>query len=350
MNKILMITGVMISIAVFGFSLTADIQFLKIDQWNHGDKEIYRGIWDPLIDELGHIVAPAGGKRGAFLISPQDAFVFAPFGQGPSDLAIMMSNCNHQGDIAFLEYPPKLKIFTRKDNTYVWKATKWLKQEYYAIRARDMLSIHGHWILGGYFLYKEEKKKEFVSLVKIFNEQGKPQKELLKREFSTPNKIGSMDCYLAASKDRIFFMMENELKVFVIAADKLDVVKEVDLMTPPFYKKMPADYYTFKQYTDNKGFRLDYEKWKTTYSRITRVAVEDNYLAIQIRTFGKDQKKFAMLFYGIDDFELKYTFPIDDLFLGARNGVYYFYRNGNPGYDEGTGECVIHLYSFRVKK
>ena len=351
MKKILMITAMMLLTVIFAFPAAAVEPFQQIAQWNHGDKEIYKGIYDPIIDDFGHIVAPIGGMLGVFLISPKDAVMFAPFGQGPSDLAIMMASCNYQKDIAFLEYPQKIKIFTRKANTYVWKATKWLKQEYYPILARDALYINNHWILGGYFMYKEDKKKEFVALVKVFNEKGKPIKELIKREFpKLLTRTEDMDCYLTAHKDRVFFLMENELKVHEISAVQLEVKKEIALTVPPFYEKMPADFYKYKHYTDDKQYHLDHEKWKTSYSRITRVAVEDGYLVLQIRTPAKDQKKFAMLFYGIDDFELKHTVPIDDYFLGARNGVYYFYKNGNPGFDEDTDECIIHLYSFKGKK
>jgi hypothetical protein len=350
MKKILIITGFLLNIAIFIYPLSTVEEFQKITQWNHGDKGFFKGIDDPLIDDFGHLVLPIGGKIGTFIISQKDALLFAPFGQGPSDISLLMATCHFQNDIAFLEYPQKIKIFTSKENTYVWKETKWLKQEYYSILAKDMLYINDQWVLGGYFLLKEDTHKEFAEMVKVYNNKGKPIKALIKREFPSPNRNRDMDSYLTTYDGRIFFMLENELKVYEISAAQMKVKKEIALTVPTFYKKMPADFYKFKRYTDDKEYHLDYEKWKTAYSRITRVTVEDGYLVLQIRTPGKDQKKFAMLFYTLDNFELKHTLPIDDYFLGARNGVYYFYKNGNPGYDEGTDECIIQLYSFREKK
>ena len=350
MKKTCLLILVILSLAVGEFIRAESTDFKLIDTWDHGDKEIYTEIIDPLIDNQGNIVTMIGGKVGSRIISKTDNFIFAPFGQGPSDLLLVMAQCPYKNDIAFLEYPNKIKIFAKQDKTYVWKATKWLKQSYYPNLVRDMIFIDNKWITGGYKLLKEGSNVQLAALVNIFDEEGKLLKELLKKEFPTGKRYGSEDYYLTVNNDLVFFMVEYELKVHEISPSRMVVIREIPLTIPPCYKKMPEDFYNFILYKEDKGLSLDYQRWKTGYSYITRVVVEDGYLVIQVRAFGENQKKFALLFYDLKNFNLTLTYPIDDYFLGARNGIYYFYRNGNPGYDEDTEQCIINLYSFKGKK
>ncbi|RPI72278.1 MAG: hypothetical protein EHM45_22460 [Desulfobacteraceae bacterium] len=349
MKKIFLVMLLIGILATGTFTQTVGGDFKLIDTWNHDDKEILTCVGDPIINDEGNVVARICGKVGSVIISKKEVVSFAPFGQGPSDLYLMMAQCRYQNDIAFLEYPNKMKIFTRKDNTYVWKSQMWLKQGYYPYIVRDMIFIDDKWFTGGYKILKEGSKVQNAALVNIFDEQGKLIKELLKKEFPTGIRHEE-DYYLTHYNNRVFFMVEYELKVHEISATRMEVTQEIPLTIPPFYKKMPADFYNFVFYKEEKGLSLDYERWKTSYSYIMRVAVEDGCLVIQIRTFGENQKRFALLFYDINNFSLKRTISIDDYFLGTRNGIYYFYRNGNPGFDEDADECVVNLYSFKEKK
>jgi hypothetical protein len=127
----------------------------------------------------------------------------------------------------------------------------------------------------------------------------------------------------------------------------LEFVKEWNLEIHAFYKKMPENYFMMPKPGDSRSFMGVIEDWKTTYSRITEAAIEDSYLVLQIRTCNKKQKKFAMLFYNVDTLKLEKTIFTDDFFIGARDGRYYFYANGNPSRDEGTDECIINIYAFK---
>ena len=337
-------------IAMMGF-LSAEEEFIRIEQWNHGDQELYVGIDGPLIDKDGHMVAYFG-KLGARLITPDNVTAFAPLGQGPSDAYLVCGICQYNDDIAFVELYHKIKIFTKKGNTYAWKATNWLKRDYYPQIIRDVIFFKDKWFLAGDNTISEKGEKFEKSLIKVFDSAGKPIKVLIERVYNGKNAFHQMDHYIVHNnKDRVFFLAENELKVYVICPDKLEILKEVNLEIPAFYKKMPDDFYVFKLYeNDSRDFYRDYQKWKTSYSRIVRVKQEGNYLAIQIRTFGEKQKKFAVLFYNVDTFKLEKIFSTDDLFLATRDGKYYFYANGNPGYDEGTDNCIINIYAFKEKK
>ena len=159
-----------------------------------------------------------------------------------------------------------------------------------------------------------------------------------------------MDYHLAVHNSRIFLIVENELKVYEISPDKVAVIKETNLESPPFYKKMPGDFYSFKKYNSpGRELSRDINYWRTSYSRITNIAVEDGYLVLQIRAFEDETKKFAMLFYNADTFKLEKTVFIDDYFIGAQDGKYYFFAHGNPGRDEDVDDLIINIYSMKEK-
>jgi hypothetical protein len=207
------------------------------------------------------------------------------------------------------------------------------------------------WFLAGENTLSQKGEKSEVSMIKIFSSAGKPVTNLIKRVYNNFSAYHRMDHFITHGKDRVFYMAENELKVYIICHDNLKVLREVNLDKPGFYKKMPDDYYAFKRYeNDQRGWDRDHQKWKTTYSRIMRVKREGNFLVIQIRAFGEKQKKFAVLFYNADTLKLEKTFATDDLFLGTLNGKYYFYAHGDPGFDEGTDDCIINIYAFKEKK
>ncbi|MCU0287446.1 MAG: hypothetical protein MUF15_13765 [Acidobacteria bacterium] len=330
-------------------------EFRPIQQWNHGDQGIYTSIFDALIDNDEHVVI-AQGKVGLKLITPEKVIFFAPIGQGPSDIYMMRAMCNYKTDAAFIEMTQKVKIFTKKDNTYKWKETKWLKQEYYSHSFKRALFINEKWFLAGEKdLAKEEKqkdeKKQQVNLLKVYDNNGKPLASLINRTYEKPNGFYLMEYYLAGYKSNVFLMAENELKVYQFDVNSLIIIKETSLEVPSFYKKMPEDFYIFKKYDDDPlGFNRDYEYWKVSYSRIENISVEDGYLVVQIRTFQDSQKKFALLFYNADNLKLEKTIFVNDYFLGSRNSKYYFYANGNPGRDEDTDKCIINIYAFDGKQ
>ena len=68
-----------------------------------------------------------------------------------------------------------------------------------------------------------------------------------------------------------------------------------------------------------------------------------------MRTCEAKLKKFALLFYNAENFKLERTIFTNDLLLGAKDGKYYFYANGDPGRDEEAEEFIIHIYSFGDK-
>jgi hypothetical protein len=326
-------------------------EFKKVDQWNHGDQGIYKHLDRGIIDGDGNVITRTGNTR-SLLITPKHVFSFAPTGQGPGDIYILAAACHYQNDLAMLEYTQRLKIFKKKENKYVWKETKWLKRDKYNQKITDILFYKDKWFLAGQhpLNYNKNEKTKTVSLLRVFNEDGKPVKELITRNLNILDRTSEMKYYVVLHGDRLLFLAENELKVHEISPEKMEVQKEVKLETPAFYKKMPGDFYKNKHYSDTKDFVKDIQYWMTSYSRIINVLVENGLLVIQIRTCSEELKKFAVLFYDADSLELKKTFFINDFLLGARNGIYYFYANGRPGLDDDIDECTINLYEFKGKK
>ena len=327
-------------------------EFKQINKWNHGNKEIYSIIYGTVINNKGNILFRAGKQMKSVYITPTDVKEFGFLGQGPSDLYMPLNSCNYLEDIAYYEVTGKIKIFTKKDNTYTWKETISLKSPMRTI-CRDFLFYNDKWFLAGVITksWDLSKKKNRFFRFYAFDNKGEKLKGLLPVEAESPFKDGSLEYFLSLHKGRILFMVENELKVISIDTNKIEVLKENVLDAPSFYIKMPRDFYTQNdaQISQNK-LGMDIEKWKTSYSIITNTAIENGYLAIQVRTCSDKLKKYAMLFYNAETFKLEKTFLIDDFFIGSRNGIYYFYANGNPGYDENADECIINLYAFTEKK
>jgi hypothetical protein len=321
--------------------------FTIVEQWRH-DTEIFGHALHSIVDADNHIVG-VFFKLGHRFISPQTVTAFAPRGQGPGDLMDSRTLFPYRGDIAIVEMAGKIKVFQKKEGTYVWKKTVWLKRGRYGHIVRGGTFWDNKWFLTGFNFLGMDNKIGRFALLTVYDEAGMHLKNLLQVEYSEPNMLTELDYYIVGVDDRLFFLAENELKVKVITADALKVIKEVALKVPDFYKKMPADFYIYKRYDDpSENFSRDIEQWKTSYSRITGVVVDGDTLVLQVRTCRDKLKRFALLFYNIDNFRLKRTIFIDDFLLGAREGKFYCYANGNPGWDEAADQCIINVY--RIQK
>ncbi len=324
------------------------VEFRQIKQWNHGNKELYEVLYCTVITNDGNVVIRPGAKKESVLITPEETVFFAPMGQGPSDIYLPISACNYSEGIAYLEFQKKIKIFSKKNNTYTWKETIWLKGQF-APMGRDILFYNGKWFIAGSNAqaYDSRKKIRTDFLLEVFNNKGEIVKGFFHIQYKDKVDNGSKDYFLALNQSHIFFMIENELKTVEIDADELKILREIDLEIPEFYKKMPGDFYILKEYhMDTNRFMKDTELWKIAYSSITNIDTCDAFLVVQVRTCSDKMQKYAVLFYDVNTLKLKKTFFTGDFFIGAKNGFYYFYANGNPGYDEEADKCIINLYSF----
>jgi hypothetical protein len=261
----------------------------------------------------------------------------------------------YKGDLAILEQMSRIKIFTPKNDTYVWKETKWLQNGKYPSFVKSGIFVGDKWFIGGYHaLEMNMTTQEYeVALLKVFDKEGKLLKSFFKKKGKGPNRHMDMKYHVATDeKNSVFFARENLLKVSVISVDKVALSKEIHLEQPSFYKSMPEDFYMMRKHYKNiyKELELDMEKWATEYSAITRIGVYKNYLVVQLRTASSDLKKFALLFYDREkNFKLEKTVFLDDFMLGLKDGKFYFFANGNPAQDEDTDDNIINIYSLMKK-
>jgi len=349
MKKKITVTSIIIFFIILHASAAETLQ--RFDQWKHPDKVVYN-IWDGKIDKDNELILQYGtGPLG--LVSREKFTHFAPTGQAPSELQYCYNYFRYGTDFAFMELPDKIKIFTKKNGTYVWKETKWLKRGPGSIMPLDGLFFDGKLFFSGFHSADPNRKKgDDVYLVRVYDLKGNVLKNLIRKVYRDGNRLSQLIFHLVPYKtDRVFFIPANELKVSVIRAKELDVAREVPLQIPPFYKKMPAHFYFRESYGDRKhDLGRDIEEWEMGYSRITRCRIDQNYLVIQVRTCSPKMKKFALLFYNAETFKLENTIFTDDYLLDIADGKYYFFENGEPGRDDEAGdECMINIYK-RVNK
>lgn len=345
--------GIFFLILLFAIS-TARAQTLELERQFTYDDEIFGYFSSAIIDKDNHII---GGfyNTPRRLFTPEQSVPFAELGQGPNQLTGLWATGTYNDDLAFVEMPNKIKIFTKKDGKYVWKETKWFKRGPYLHAVRGIAFLENKWFFAG-INYIDMKKNDFkISFVKVYDSEGNPLKELLEREVKDNETEAlpymQMTHFIFDYKDRLFYLPENELKVTVIDPKELKVLKEISLEIPACYKPMPPGLYTFKKRDGGENRELDLYEWKSSYSRIMKVQCDGDYLVLQFRVFDKESKKFALLFYNADTFKLEKTLFIDDCFMGARDGKYYFYAGGDPGIDEEDADkCIINVYGLKGKK
>jgi hypothetical protein len=325
--------------------------FKLIQQWKHNKEKSYTRVDNfSLVDKENAVVGifyMIGGK----VITADKVLTFAQHGLGPNEFSQLWAMFPYYDDLAFVEFPNKIKILTKKDGNYVFKETRWIQRGTLFHIINDGVFFDKKWFLAGLKALDFKPTEATVSLLEVLDEKGRLLKDLLITKHRQGTNYHDMSRYLVGYKtDRVFFLKENELKVSLISSKTLDVVKEINLEVPSFYKKMPDNFYTFKKYPQVKDYLVDLENWATGYSRISKVLVEGNYLVLQIKTCSDKLKNYALLFYNADTFKLEKTIFMDDYLLGARNGKYYFFANGDPGLDENTDECIINIYSFKDTK
>lgn len=332
---------VLITVILFGAG-----EFKLINQWKHDEVLGYDCL--SFVNSDGHLVG-SFFRCGPRVITPKTITAFAPRGQGPNEMTNITAAFPYKENLLAFEYMGKAKIFTPKNNTYVYKETKWFKTGQYIHVVKEGLFFDNKFFLTGMEMLGKSGQEVEVAFLKVYDESGKPLKSLVKKTYTSMNRFYEMPHHVIGYKSsRVFFLPANELNVTIISSTSLEVIANVSLKIPAFYKRMPSDYYAFKDYNKAKTtFELDMETWAMGYSAITEVAVDGNFLVVQVRTCSDELKKFAILLYNIENnFKLEKTFFTDDFLLDVKDGKYYCFANGNPGRDEDTDECIINIYSW----
>jgi hypothetical protein len=325
-------------------------KFQRIEQWQYTEGIFGRVRFSFAVSDGGLI--STFFKTGPRFLTPKESIAFSPRGQGPSDLSDIMAGFPYANDIAFTEMPMKIKVFTKKNGTYVWKATKWLKMGKYPQIVRGGLYFDNKIFQAGMLMTDvvDKHKKMEVYYINVYNDEGKHLKSLVKEKVDSYNYLHQMKHHLAAyEKNRLFFLWENRLEVVEIDADKLIITNRIKLQQPTFYKAMPKSFYArTKQMLEPNRFLKNLETWISSYSAISKAFIDDDYLVLQVRTLDEKLKKFAFLFYNIKNgFKLEREVLSDDYLLAVREGKYFCYANGNPGLDDEAEEFIINIYRWK---
>lgn len=324
-----------------------------IEKWRHPGK-IFDWMAAGKVDKDGQIVG-LFFKTPISLISKEKVTHIIPFGQGPSEMAGCYTFFKYGDDLAFVERSFKIKIFSKKNGAYVWKETIWLKKGPVGHSPKNGVFFDNKIFLTGFTepIQKKIKKENEATLVRVYDTKGNLLKDLIKTKFIDGCRLYEMIYHIVPYKNgRLFFLPSNRLKVSVISAKSLEVVKEAPLQIPRFYKKMPKHFYFRESYANPKyDFARDLEEWATGYSRVTACEVDKNYLVVQLRTCSEKMKKFALLFYNAETFKLENTIYTDDFLLDIKDGKYYFFENGEAGLDEDACEDLnINIYKLEKQK
>jgi len=330
----------MIPINIFG-----EDKFKIVDSWNH-DHNFLGRIFFSIIDNDSHVIGTFY-KIGNRLITKGSVSELAPRGQGPNELINIMALFQYKTDIAFVEGPDRIKIFEKKNDTYIYKRSIWLKRTRLFQTIKNGLYIQSKWFIAGFEHLNINEKKQKISLLKVYDAEGNILKNLMIQEYKKQNRYYMMDQFVLGKAEKVFFLSENELKVNLISAKTLEQITEVSLEIPAYYTPMPKEFYIHNTaYKSPNDFLRDEEHWKSSYSRITKAIIEGDYLVVQIRTCQEKLKIFALLFYSLNTFNLEKTILIDDLLLGAHESKYYFHANGGPGFEIDADKSIIHIYQF----
>ncbi len=130
MQQVLFRNTLLLAIILFSalLPLHSESEFKLVEKWPF-DVEILGGINTATVDSNNNLIAFFHGYGFYFVIKKDHIARFGPYGQGPSDISDVFALYNYKkGQIAIMEWLDKIKVFTFKKGTYVWKETKWLKK------------------------------------------------------------------------------------------------------------------------------------------------------------------------------------------------------------------------------
>lgn len=327
-------------------NLLFSAEFKLISKWQHKE-EILRYCEQSYLEKDNEVVG-LFYKTGCRLLTAKKVIEFAPRGEGPGEVMNSMAIFPYNEDLAIVERPEKIKIFEKKEGTYVWKKTIWLRRAQFAHLVRNGLYYDNKIFFAGFQFHEKKKNTYEIALLKVYDDKGQPLKELIERSLNAMNQQYAMRYFLEPYKENVLFFAENKLAIHVVNAKELEETRVVKLTKPKFYKEMPADFYIFKKYNKpSESYDKDMETWATSYSSISNVALAGHHVVIQVRTCDPKLKKYALLFYDANNnFKLDKTIFTEDFFFGVKDNKYYCYANGNPGLDEETDDCIINIYKI----
>ncbi len=325
---------------------------LKLEHSYEYDTVFSRIFFDAVVDRDGDLIV-AFGVPGCMIVAPKELKLVAPAGEGPGDLSGYFAlNILDNQDLCIEGFVGKMHVFKKTDGLYKWDRTEYreLKKSF---APTDTLFFQKKWYVAVFSTFQDKKNGRFtVDYLQVFSDKGKFIKNMIQETYDEAWKIAQFYSFLVEYKKRIFFLSENKLFLRIITGEDPKVSQTVNLEHPKFYKRMPETFYHDPikgRMITSQEFWKNMALWKTGYSRICNVLIDGHWLIVQVRTADANNKRFGLLFYDADTFELKHTIMTDDLLLANKNGKLYFFRGGNPTWEE-VDETIFDIYKIVEKK
>ncbi|MDD8020791.1 MAG: hypothetical protein PHU81_06370 [Acidobacteriota bacterium] len=343
MKKWLWIAGVVMLFFSGELLFSQEIRLVK--QWHH-QADFGGEISHCLLDKDNDLIVVH--CPGISMINENKFTTFATWGQGPNEIDSIFAICDANGDLAVFEYYSEVTLFEKDARGYHEKSHKWLKTEPGSFYLRDAFFAQDCFFLAGLVIKERNKDKSIGALIRVYNDKlQKIEKDLITVQYTEPSYFEQIRKHFAVDGQRLYFMSQNELKLYQISLETITLDKNIELKPPDFYVPMPRSFFTYnKKYDNDRSLWSDLVTWYTSYSAATRMAIlQGGYLVIQIRTCHPNMKKFALLFYNIrNNFSLDKIISQDDLLLAGKGDLLYCVHNGDPIIDLEANRVVIDLY------
>ncbi len=323
---------------------------LKLEQSFEHDTVFARVFSDAVVDRDGDLIV-SFGVPGCVLVTPEKLELVAKLGKGPGDLSGSFAfNILDNGDLVIEGFVGKTHVFKKENGVYEWQRNE-VRELRKTYAPTDTLFFKNRWYVAVFSTDYDKKTNRFaVNYLQVYSDKGKFIKNLIQETYEEPWSINLFYCFLAKYKNQVFFLSEDKLRLRIITGDDPQVTKTVNLEQPKFYKKMPKTFYHFpKGMVSSQDYWKNLGVWKTGYSRICNVLIDGRWLIVQVRTADEDNKLFGLLFYDADTFQLKHTVMTNDLLLANKDGKLYFFRGGNPTWDD-VEDTVFDIYNIVEKK
>ena len=312
------------------------------DIWEFPEQKLGSYIYDSDISPNGDVIF-MGFKWWIVRVNKKGVSLLAPKGEGPGELKSPFNFFIKKNLIAAMETYGKISFFKIKKNSYEFQNSIFLRPSN-QIKS-SVFECGGKFYVGG-FLFASPGGLSKGYFLTIYDKSGKPLNKTLLLDFKRNSRIYLSRTFIRRYKNRLFIILEFSPTIYWLNCGEEEIRGKIRLKMPDFYipmKKLPE---SPGGAITKRSLQEIYENWETSYSRIEQIEMDGDYMILQIRTLKKP--KFALLFYDLKDFSLREVYFVDDRLLGVKNGTFYFFANGNPGFDEEADEFKIKVYEKKT--
>ncbi len=346
-RKILVVASTFITLAFLLLSGKAqdwNKDFRLKEVWEFPDEKIGGYIYDSDISPNGDVIF-WGFKWWIVKVNKKGISLLTPKGEGPGEVKSPFNFFITKDLIGVMETYGKISFFKIDKSSYKFLKFIFLKPSYQI--KTSFFQCGGKFYVGG-FLPASPGTLAKGYFLTVYDDKGKPIGKTLFLDFKKNSRIYLSRTFMRKYGNRLFVFLEFSPTVYWLNCGENNVKGKVSLKMPDFYVPMHKLPEPPKGVISRRKLQEIYETWEASYSRIEEIAIDGDYLILQIRTLKKP--KFALLFYKLKDFSLKKFYFGMDRFLGTRNGLFYFFANGNPGFDDEADELKIKIYEEKARE